>query len=295
MRALAYSFRLAWAGVRRSGGSGAFAVLAISLAMIVLGALLLITWNGERLLARWSSAAEFSVYLRDDATAEERGAIEAIIDQSGVGAAREYVSKAEALTRFRREFTDLAALAANFNDNPFPASVEVRLRPEAEADGRAVAVVKRLGSAAGVADVGYDSEWLGRVAGTLRTVRGAGLALALLMAVAAAVTVATVVRLGLHARRDEIEIMQLVGSPLSFIRGPFVAEGLMQGGLGALLALGLLWLGFAGVEAGWGPELAALLDGGSVAFLPAPFCAYLVAGGMAVGAAGGFAASRYAV
>ena len=54
------------------------------------------------------------------------------------------------------------------------------------------------------------------------------------MAVAAAVTVATVVRLGLHARRDEIEIMELVGAPLAFIRGPFVAEGLLQGGLGAL-------------------------------------------------------------
>jgi cell division transport system permease protein len=89
--------------------------------------------------------------------------------------------------------------------------------------------------------------------------------------------------------------MQLVGSPVAFIRGPFVAEGLMQGGIGAILALGLLGLGFAGVEAAWGAELAALLDGGSVAFLPATFCAYLVAGGMAVGAAGGFAASRYAV
>ena len=66
MRALGYSFRLGWTGVLRSGGSGAFAVLAITLAMIVLGALLLLTWNGERMLARWSSAAEFSVYLRDD-------------------------------------------------------------------------------------------------------------------------------------------------------------------------------------------------------------------------------------
>ena len=80
MRALAYSFRLGWASVLRSGGSGAFAVLAISLAMIVLGALLLVTWNGERMLARWSSAAEFSVYLRDDASSEERGAIEAILN-----------------------------------------------------------------------------------------------------------------------------------------------------------------------------------------------------------------------
>src|SRR5688572_12449384 len=207
MRALAYSFRLGSASVLRSGGSGAFAVLAISLAMIVLGALLLVTWNGERMLARWSSAAEFSVYLRDDASSEERGAIEAMIDRSGVGAAREYVSKAEALTHFRREFTDLAVLAASFDDNPFPASVEVRLRPEAEADGRAAALVKQLASAAGVADVGYDRDWLGRVAGTLRTVRAAGLFLAALMAVAAAVTVATVVRLRLHARRNELEIM----------------------------------------------------------------------------------------
>ena len=104
MRALGYAFRQGWLSVRRSGGSGAFAVLAISLAMIVLGALLLVTWNGERLLTRWSSAAEFSVYLRDDATSEERGAIEALIDQSGVGVAREYVSKADALAHFRREF-----------------------------------------------------------------------------------------------------------------------------------------------------------------------------------------------
>jgi cell division transport system permease protein len=293
MRALTYSFRLGWASVRRSGGSGAFAVLAISLAMIVLGALLLMTWNGERLLARWSSAAEFSIYLRDDATSEERGAIEAIIDQSGVAAAREYVSKADALARFRREFTDLAVLAANFDNNPFPASVEVRLRPEAEADGRAAAVVKRLASAAGVADVGYDSEWLGRVAGTLRTVRAAGLALALLMALAAAVTVATVVRLGLHARRDEIEIMELVGAPLAFIRGPFVAEGLLQGGIGAVAALLLLGAGFAVTVAWWGTEIQAILAGGTIEFLPLRFVGYLLVGGMIVGSAGGFAAARH--
>ena len=294
MRALVYGLRLGWASVLRSGGSGAFAVMAISLAMIVLGTLLLITWNGERLLARWSAAAEFSVYLRDEASSEERGAIESIIDQSGVAISREYVSKADALTHFRREFAELASLASSFDDNPFPASVEVRLRPEAEADGRAAALVKRLGSAAGVADVGYDSEWLGRVAGTLRTVRAAGLGLAALMALAAAVTVATVVRLRLHSRRDEIEIMELVGSPLAFIRGPFVAEGFLQGGIGALVALMLLWAGFAVIVAWWGTDIQAILAGGSIEFLPIRLVAYLLAGGMLVGSAGGFAAARHA-
>jgi cell division transport system permease protein len=294
MRAIDYSIREAWASLWRQRGSSAFAVVAIALAIAVLGALLLLTWNVQRLLAQWTSAAEFSVYLRDDATSEQRGALESLIDQSGVSGGRQYVSKAEALARFRREFTELAALTTGFDDNPFPASVEVTVVPAAEADGRAEALVRRIAGLAGVADVRYDREWLSRVGSGLDAIRGAGLVLALLMAAAAAVTVATVVRLGLHARRDEIEIMQLVGSPLTFIRGPFVAEGLMQGGLGAFLALALLWMGFAVMGAWWGAELGSVLDGGSLEFLPLRFGAALIAGGMAVGGIGGFAASRHA-
>jgi cell division transport system permease protein len=295
MRAIDYALREGWASLWRGRGSSAFAIVAIALAMVVLGALLLLTWNVERLLAQWTSAAEFSVFLRDDATSEQRGALEQAIDASGAAEGREYVSKADALTRFRSEFADLASLTTGFDDNPFPASVEVRVRAQAEADGSAEALVTRVAALPGVADVRYDRAWLSRLASGLDAIRGAGLALALLMAVAAAITVAAVVRLGLHGRRDEIEIMQLVGSPVAFIRGPFVAEGLIQGGLGALLALGLLWAGFAAVSAWWGPDLLVLLDGGAPAFLPLRFCAGLVLGGMAVGGAGGFAASRHAV
>ena len=294
MRALEYAMREGWASLWRSRGSSAFAVVAIALAMTVLGALLLLTWNAQRLLAQWTTAAEFSVYLRDDATSEQRGAIEALIDQSGATDQREYVSKTDALARFRRQFADLASLTQGFDDNPFPASLEVRVRANAGADGRADALVKRVAALPGVADVRYDREWLTRLASGLNAVRGAGLALALLMAVAAGVTVATVVRLGLHSRRDEIEIMRLVGSPMSFIRGPFVAEGLMQGGLGAVLAVAFLWLGFAALNAWWGTDLRTLLDGGALEFLPPRFTGSLVAGGMAVGGAGGFAASRHA-
>jgi hypothetical protein len=88
------------------------------------------------------------------------------------------------------------------------------------------------------------------------------------MAIAAAVTVAAVVRLGLQARRDEIEIMELVGAPMTFIRGPFVAEGFLQGGLGAAVALLLLWAGFAVARGWWGDAMAAALDGTALEFLP---------------------------
>lgn len=294
MRAIDYALREAWSSLWRSGRSTVFAVLAITLAAVVLGALLLITWNVNQLVSQWTTASEFSVFLRDDATSEQRGTIEAALDQSGATEGREYVSKAQALSRFKNQFADLASLTSDLGDNPFPASLEVRVRPDAEQSGRADALVKRIGAMPGVADVRYDREWLSRVSSGLGAIQGAGFALAILMALAAAVTVAAVVRLGLHARRDEIEIMKLVGSPIAFIRGPFIAEGFLQGGIGAMIAIALLWLGFFVVRAWWGGDLASTLDGASLQFLPVRMVAILVAGGMLVGAGGGLAASRHA-
>ena len=294
MRAIDYALREAWGSLWRSGRSTLLAVLAITLAAVVLGAILLVSWNVDQLLTQWTTATEFSVFLRDDATSEQRGAIEAAIDQSGVTEGREYVSKADALTRFRSQFADLASLTSDLDDNPFPASLEVRVRPDAEQSGRADALVTRVAALPGVADVRYDREWLSRVSSGLNAIRGAGFALALLMALAAAVTVAAVVRLGLHARHDEIEIMKLVGSPVAFIRGPFIAEGFLQGGLGAVLAIALLWSGFALARAWWGADLTTMLDGAALHFLPGRMVGLLLAGAMVVGAAGGFAASRHA-
>jgi cell division transport system permease protein len=294
MRALEYSFREGASSLWRSRGSSAFAVLAITLALVVLGSLLIVTWNAEQVLAQWASAAECSVFLRDDATSEQRGAIEAFVDQSGVAAGHEYVSKAEALSRFRREFAELSALTNSFDDNPFPASIEVRLRSGVERDGRTDSFLKGVAALPGVADTRYDRDWLSRVGGGLQTVRSAGFALAVLMAIAAAVTVATVVRLGLQGRHEELEIMELVGAPMAFIRGPFVAEGFLQGGVGALLAITALWLGFLLIAAWWGQDIGAVIGGANVQFLPVRLCAYLVAGGMAVGSAGGLVAARHA-
>jgi len=291
MRALEYAFRQGAASLWRSGGSGGFAVAAIALAMLVLGALLLLTWNAEQVLARWTSAAEFSVYLDDAASSEQRGAIEGVIDRSPATGGREFVSKADALVRFRSEFAELAALAEDLDDNPFPASIEVRIATGADRDGSADALVRDIASLPGVIDVRYDREWIARIGSALGTFRLAGLTFAALMAIVAAVTVAAVVRLGLDARRDEIAIMELVGAPLSFIRGPFVAEGLLQGGIGAICALVALWVAFVAARGLWGAELAALLDGGSLRFLPVGLWAYLVLGGMGVGGVGGLLAS----
>jgi cell division transport system permease protein len=293
MRALEYALREGVAGLLRHRAASVLAVAAIALAVVVLGALLLITSNAEQIVARWTAAAEFSVYLSDEATSEQRGVIEDVIDRSGVAQAREYVSKAQALARFRTEFAELVELAEGFDDNPFPASIEVRVIAAAERDGTAEALVRKLVALPGVADVRYDRDWLERVSAGVGTLRSAGLALALLMAVAAAVTVSMVVRLGLHARREEVQVMELVGAPLTYIRGPLVAEGFLQGGAGSALAMVVLWVGFAAANAAWGEQVGIVLGGQQLQFLPLGLALSLIAGGMAVGSAGGYLAGRH--
>ena len=292
MRSIDYALRHGWAALRRSKVSTLCAVLAIGLATSVLGLVLLVTFNADQVLTRWRTSAEFSVYLRDDATSEQRGVVESVLDQSAAVGGVEFVSKDQALVRFRREFADLASLASELDGNPFPASIEVRLLQVADTDGSGEVLLRRIATLPGVADVRYDRAWLARVGQAIETVRRVGFGLALLLAAAAAVTVASVVRLGMHARREEIEIMELVGASAAYVRGPFVAEGLLQGGLGALVALGAVLLAYQIGAMVWGAEVATVFDGLPLRFLPLSLCAALVLGGMAVGSLGGFIASR---
>jgi cell division transport system permease protein len=288
MRALRYAFDEAAASLWRGRRSGALSMATIALALFVLGAFLIVTSNLERLGAEWSSSADLSVYLTDAVTPVERTGIESAL-ANGVVTGSSYVSKADALVRFRHTFADLASGMEGLGDNPLPASYEVRLRTGA--DAAVDALVAHLRQLPGVADVRYDRQWLSRLDAAISVVRGLGLTLGLLLAAAAALTVANVVRLALYARRDEIDIMQLVGAPQVYIRGPLVMEGTLQGGLGALMALAALAVAFLTLRGRYLAPLAATINLSSVRFLSLELCLWLVIGGMVVGCLGGLVAA----
>lgn len=291
MRALKYAFEEAIASLWRGRQAALLSMVTIAAALIVLGALLLVTWNADQMLAQWSTSAEMSVYLRDDVQPEDRAGLDRLLADSGAVIGREYVSKEEALARFRRDFADLAAVAGSFSENPFPASVEVRLKPEIGNAAGADALARRLAQTAGVADVQYDRRWIERVAAAIGLVRAIGVVIVTILIVAAALTVVNVVRLACQVRRDEIEIMQLVGAPLVYVRGPFVMEGVLQGGAGALVALGTVWLGFWYARMQYGSLAADVLGVENLTFLPWHLSTAIVAGGMLVGCVGGLIAA----
>jgi cell division transport system permease protein len=294
MRGLKYAFEEATASVWRSGRTSVLSMVTIATALLVLGGFLLLAANLERMAATWMRAAEFSVYFSQEATVEHRNVVERMLEQSRAVAAREYVPQSEAARRFARDFPDLADVAGALKDNPLPSSFEVRLAPGEDMEKEADLLVTRLRSVPGVADVRYDRQWIERVFATIGAIRGVGLGLAAVLSLAAALTVASVVRLALAARSDEIEIMKLVGAPFVYIRGPFVAEGVVQGGVGALVALAVLWGVYAAGRVRLRTGTDWLFDPSSVSFLPWQLCLVLLAGGLGVGCLGGWLASRSA-
>jgi cell division transport system permease protein len=294
MRALGYAFDEAVASLWRGRQSGLLSMATITVALFVLGAFLLITSNLDRMSHEWSRAAEISVYLDDEVSPADRGDVERLLAPGGPTspvAGYEFVSKAEALRRFKVTFADLAASIETVEGNPLPASYEVRLAPSPEAQGQVEGLVEKLRESAGVADVRYDRTWLDRLLAAVNIVRGVGLALGALLTIAAALTVANVVRLALYARRDEVEIMQLVGAPQAYIRGPFVMEGVLQGGIGGTVALALLAALFLATSSRYLTPLASAVNLSSIRFLSPGLSVMLLAGGMLVGCLGGMVAA----
>jgi cell division transport system permease protein len=293
MRALRYFFSEAALSLSRGWRPATFSILTIAAGLFVLTFFLLVNANLQRLVGRWTDAAELAVYLRDDATPAQAAALVDLLQASGLAHSVQRLTKEDARREFAKAFPDLAGTATNLSSNPFPASFEVRLNAAAQSAPAAIDnLVTALNGMAGVADVRYDRRWLARLSAVVRVVRSVGLAVIVLLALASALTVASVVRLAAASRSDEIEIMQLVGAPVAYIRGPFIAEGLLQGGLGALLAVVFVLGVFAAVRARAGVALSETVGLAGVSFVPVELLILVVLGGMALGSVGGFIVAR---
>ncbi len=294
MRLLRYAFDEAAASLWRGRRSSLLSTATIAIALFVTGAFLIVTSNLERMAEEWSGAAEMSVYLEDTVGGPERAALERDLRADASVTAVEFISKAAALARFRGTFPDLAQTLGGMKENPLPASLDVRLRSTSDASDSIDALVTRMRSTPGVADVRYDKDWLDRLLRGVRVLRLVGFALGGALLLAAALTITNVVRLALNARRDELDIMHLVGAPPAYVRGPFVMEGALHGAMGALASLLVLATVFFLARARVLMPLASALNLSSVSFLSPLLVVLIVGGGLGVGGLAGWVASRRA-
>lgn len=275
----------------RGWRSAALAGASIVSAVFVLGAFLIASGAVGAALDAWARAPGLSVYLADAATADERDAVRRVLEGSAIVAGVEYVDRGTAAARFARVFPDLAPLLQAAGEEPLPASFEAVLRAGPGAEAEVGALVERLGAMRGVADVRLDRALLARVTEVVGAARWAGAWLAGVLVLAAALSVASVVRLSYVARQDEVVILYLVGAPLWAIRGPFVVEGFLQGVAGSAVALAILAVVHRWVVGRFDAAVAALgLD--ALPFLPPMSTALCIGISGLLGAAAGLAAVR---
>lgn len=198
-----------------------------------------------------SQASLLHVYMRDDASQADIDALWTRLATDPRVAQVSYTTKAEALQR-AQSMPGLPQLAGATDSNPFPASLDVQVK-SIDQVGPVDAVARQSPAVDPVYPTSYDSNAYQRIQSMLFGVAVGGIAfLAMLGFVAVAVTVNSI-KTAIHARRDEISIMQLVGAPRWMVRGPFVVEGAITGVLaGATAGLVTFGLAMAGIERGSG-------------------------------------------
>jgi cell division transport system permease protein len=289
-RAVAYFFAEAVVNLVRSWRISLIAVTTIGVSLFLAGSLMLLTNNLGQVVAEWRREAKVVVYLQagDQATAD--GPLGAELRRPPWVEGVQPVTAAEARQRFEGYFPSVADLIQGWGEEPLPASFEVAFDP-GKVDAPAFAQwVGRLRAHPRVAMVDDDRDWVRQLEGVLRLTRAVGFTLVALLLVAATFTIAAVIRLTAHLYRDEIGVMRLVGATELFIRGPFYVEGLLQGLVGGVVAVAVLYSTYLLLL----PHVPMVWIGGALvgSFLPLAQQGLLVALGAVAGLVGAVASLR---
>jgi len=213
------------------------AITTVALSLLVLGFFMLVAFTVNNWMKMTEQKVEVVAFLAEGAPAESVEALQAEIMSWKEVKKVTYVSKDEALERLKKDFKDSDMLSM-IEGNPLPASLEVSLEnPE-----RANAIVDKLEKRPEIDEIRHDRQTVERLFAFTKTARWIGIIFASLLAFASLVLIANAIRLAIYARRKEVAIMRLVGASNWFIRWPFLLEGIMQGLIGALLAILLLYV-----------------------------------------------------
>ena len=267
----------------------AVTVVTVSLAVLIVSAALLFFVNTRGILGAWQQELRILAYLKAEAGAAAPNVKRAIEALDGVRRAR-FIPREEALRELKAQMPNQASLFDHLEENPLPDGFEIELNPAAGGWERIDAIAERIGALAAIDAVEYGRKWVATLQGIIRVLRAVGAAMIGLFFVAAVSIVASTTRLAIYSRREEVEIMRLVGAAEGFIKAPFYITGLVQGLVGGAAGLAVLFGLFNAVmdHIGTGAWTGVL----PIRFLSVEEMTAVIAGSMLVGGLGAFISLR---
>lgn len=231
-RTVAYFIREANTNLLRNQSMSLASIGTVAVSLTILGLLFLVLLNLSNVLATIESKVEMRVFIRNDVTAQAKGDLKERISRI-VGVARvDYIDKTEALKRLKTQLGQNADLVRIMGENPLPDSFQIKVKRTDEL--RNIAEV--VATYPGVEEVNYGEAFVDKLIGVSRVIWAFTAFSSIAMGTAILFIIVNTIRITLFNRRKEIEIMKLVGATDWFIRWPFLLEGAVLGGVGALLA-----------------------------------------------------------
>ncbi|HEY8731292.1 MAG TPA: permease-like cell division protein FtsX [Candidatus Limnocylindria bacterium] len=256
MRRIGYVMVAAWQGFWRNPVMSIAATLTVAL-MLVLFAFFIITDRGLQAAASALEAkVEISLYLDDAAKPSDILALKARIEKDPAVARVDYLTKQQALDRLRElaqrkeDFT-----VADLGSNPLPASLEIKLANAQDMTRVATSLKDEVGHGV-ITDVIDNPSVVDQLLTITKVLSVGGIAVLAMMLFVALFVIVNTIRISVHARRDEIEIMQLVGATDWFVSWPFIIEGMLVGACGAVIAAAALGTAYPFIV----PALTKFLD-----------------------------------
>lgn len=216
------------------------AVSSIAMALLVMGGVLLFQQNVSSLIRNIKSRTSMVVYLEEEIPSDTRRKLQSrLISRPGVREV-DFQSKEDAREEFRRRMNARTDLLEGLERNPFPASFQISLEPEALSE------IDRLADAFseldGVESVDYAQQMVGRLQGVSQVVEVVLGTIGVIICLVAVFIIFNTIQLAVISRRNEIDILKLVGATRRFIGVPFVLGGVLQGVLGCVFGVGFLWV-----------------------------------------------------
>ena len=256
MRRIGYVMVAAWQGFWRNPVMSIAATLTVAL-MLVLFAFFIITDRGLQAAASALEAkVELVLYLDDGAKPSDILALKARIEKDPAVARVDYLTKQQALDRLRElaqrkeDFT-----VADLGSNPLPASLEIKLANAQDMTRVATSLKDEVGHGV-ITDVIDNPSVVDQLLTITKVLSVGGIAVLAMMLFVALFVIVNTIRISVHARRDEIEIMQLVGATDWFVSWPFIIEGMLVGACGAVIAAAALGTAYPFIV----PALTKFLD-----------------------------------
>ncbi|AEF16568.1 protein of unknown function DUF214 [Thermoanaerobacterium xylanolyticum LX-11] len=233
----AYYIREGLTNVKRNRAMTVASITSVTAALLILGLFLIIILNVDSMASQVESQLELKAFINDNYDAAEVAKVgEEIKAISGVKSIT-FESKKDALNNFKKQLGDKSYLVNGLeNDNPMPQSFIVKVT-DANMMKQVSEKIKKID---GVTQVSYGQDVVDKLLGIIKIIRIVGLFVILILFIISVVIISNTIKLGVFARRREINIMKYIGATDWFIRWPFLVEGIVLGLVGSVLAIAIL-------------------------------------------------------